>query len=132
MDLKNRTALITGAAGAIGKGIAAAFCREGAKAFLTDINQEALDRAVQEIRAEGGTCWAQAADVTQADPVRSVVRAAHGAMGRMDILVNVAGIVAQAKVEEIAEAEWDRVFEVNCKGTFLFIREVVPLMKDQQ
>lgn len=128
----NRTVLVTGAAGAIGKGIAAGFCQDGAKAFLTDINQEALGLAAQEIRASGGTCWAQAADVTQADQVASVVRAAHEALGKIDILVNVAGIVAQGKVEEIDEAEWDRVFEVNCKGTFLFIREVVPMMKAQQ
>jgi len=127
---KDRTVLVTGAAGAIGKAIASGFCRGGVGVFLTDINQEALDHAVQEIRSQGGRCWGQAADVTRSDQVARVVRAAAKALGgRIDILVNVAGIVAQGKVEEISEEEWDQVFAVNCKGTFLFIREVVPVMK---
>ena len=133
MDFTNRTVLVTGAAGAIGNGIASAFCQSGARGFLTDINQQGLDRAVQEIRTRAGECWGEVADVTKAGQVARVVRSAAEVFGgRIDILVNVAGIVAQQRVEEISEEEWDRVFAVNCKGTFLFIREVVPLMKANQ
>lgn len=128
-DFVGKSALVTGAAGAIGKGIAAEFCRSGASVFISDLRPEAVAAAVAELSA-AGPCRGLAADVTQADQVRSVVAAAADAAGgRVDILVNVAGIVGQGKVEEISEADWERIFAVNCKGTFLYTREVVPLMK---
>jgi NAD(P)-dependent dehydrogenase (short-subunit alcohol dehydrogenase family) len=130
MDFKGKTALVTGAAGAIGRGIAAGFCDNGAKVFVTDIDEQALNATVKEITSGGGECRGLAADVTKGDQVTEVVSAAAKAFdGKIDMLVNVAGIVAQGKVEEITEEQWDRMFEVNCKGTFLFIKNVVPLMK---
>ena len=130
MDFDGKTALVTGAAGAIGKGIAAGLCQGGAKVFITDLEQAAVDAAEQEVVAGGGECRGLAGDVTDAGQVARVVAAASEVLdGQIDILVNVAGIVGQGKVEDIPEDEWDRVFEVNCKGTFLFIRNVVPLMK---
>jgi NAD(P)-dependent dehydrogenase (short-subunit alcohol dehydrogenase family) len=123
-------ALVTGAAGAIGKGIAADFCRRGAKVFITDLAPRGLDAAVKDIRAAGGTCEGLAGDVTIAAQVAAVVAAAAKAFGgRIDVLVNVAGVAGQGKVEDLTEDEWDRIFAVNCKGTFLFIKHVVPLMK---
>ena len=130
MAFEDKTVLVTGAAGAIGKGIAADFCRNGAKVFITDLREEALDAAASEITAAGGTCRAVAADGVDEEQVVAVVSTAKEAFGaRVDILVNVAGIVAQGKVEDLTVEEWDRVFAVNCRGTFLFIKHVVPLMK---
>ena len=130
MSLENKTALITGAAGAIGKGISAEFCREGARVFITDINRDGLDTAIAEISEQYGACPGLAADGTQGLQVEQVVAAASKAFeGRIDILVNVAGIVGQGKVEDLAEEEWDRMFAVNCRASFLFIKHVVPLMK---
>jgi NAD(P)-dependent dehydrogenase (short-subunit alcohol dehydrogenase family) len=127
---KDAVALVTGAAGAIGKSIAADFCCRGAKVFITDLDPTAVDAAAKEISAAGGTCAALAADVTNAGQVAAVVAAAAKAFGgRIDILVNVAGIVGQGNVEDLTEQEWDRAFAVNCKGTFLFIKHIVPLMK---
>jgi len=126
----NKVALVTGAAGSIGKGIAERLLAEGAKVFITDLDQAALDQFCDRIDPGGDRCRGLAADVTDRDQVASVVRAALSTFGgRIDILVNVAGIVAQGKVEDITEQAWDRVFAVNCKGTFLFIKEVVPVMK---
>jgi NAD(P)-dependent dehydrogenase (short-subunit alcohol dehydrogenase family) len=133
MDFKGKTALVTGAAGAIGKGIAAGFLSAGARVFLTDLDQKAVAETVKGLSTCGdapAACLGLAADVTNAQQVAEVVSAASKAFGgRIDILVNVAGIVAQGKVEDIAEADWDRMFAVNCKGSFLFIKYVVPLMK---
>jgi len=127
MEFANRTAIVTGAAGTIGKGIAQKFCELGAQVFITDLDQKKLDGICGEL---GPRCRSMAADVTRADQVKKVVEAAAAASGgRVNVLVNVAGLVAQAPVEKIPEEEWDRVFDVNCKGTFLFTREVVPLMK---
>lgn len=127
MSFEGKTALVTGAAGAIGKGIAEAFSRAGAKVFITDLQQDAVDKAAKEI---GNDCAGKAADVTKADQVAEVVASASAALGgKVDVLVNVAGIVAEGKVEDITEADWDKMFAVNCKGTFFFVKNVVPLMK---
>ncbi len=128
MEFANRVALVTGAAGSIGKGIAARLIQEGAKVFITDLRQAQLD----EIGAEfGKNCKGLAADITVHDQVQRVVQAAQQAFGdRMDVLINVAGTVGEGgKVEDLSAANWDFVFAVNCKGTFLFTKEVVPIMK---
>ena len=127
MDFAGKTALVTGAAGAIGKAIAAGFIVGGARVFITDLKQDGVDAAVAEI---GGACQGLAADVTKEEQVKAAVGAAAAAFdGRIDILVNVAGIVGQGKVEDLSEAEWDAVYAVNCKGTFFFTKYVVPVMK---
>jgi len=130
MDFTGRVALVTGAAGAIGKGVAAELAARGAKVFITDLSQDAVDAAAGEISAGGGSCGGLAGDVTEGDQVKAVVAAAVEAFGpKIDTLVNVAGIVSQGRVEDLTAEQWDKVFAVNCRGSFLFIREVVPLMK---
>jgi NAD(P)-dependent dehydrogenase (short-subunit alcohol dehydrogenase family) len=128
VEFENQVALVTGAAGSIGKGIAQRLIDEGAKAFITDLKQEALDEIAAEL---GDNCRGLAADVTDHDQVKKVVAAAVEAFGgKIDVLVNVAGTVGDGgKIEEIEEKNWDFVFDVNCKGSFLFIKEVVPIMK---
>lgn len=129
MDFSGKVALITGAAGAIGKGIAMDFSRKGARVFITDLKQNAVDAAVGEVAAIG-PCQGLAGDVAQEQDVIKIVEAARSAFaGRIDILVNVAGIVAQGPVEKISVAEWEKIFAVNVTGTFLFTKHVVPLMK---
>ena len=124
-----KLALVTGAAGAIGKGIARGLAEGGARVFVTDLRQDAVDATVQELVKAGAQCRGLAGNVTDAGQVQAVVNAARDFGGAIDILVNVAGVVSQGKVEDITEEEWDRTFAVNCKGTFLFTKHVVPLMK---
>ena len=132
MEFENKVALVTGAAGSIGKGIAQRLCERGARVFITDLHQTKIDQCCAEIDASGKLCKGLAADVTDQEQVAKVVRAALSEFGGgIDILVNVAGIVAQGRVEEIDEKSWDQVFAVNCKGTFFFIKHVVPLMKSR-
>ncbi|MHC4214673.1 MAG: SDR family NAD(P)-dependent oxidoreductase [Planctomycetota bacterium] len=129
MDFEGKKVLVTGAVGAIGKAISAGFCNNGAQVFITDLEQKAVEAAVEEL-SQDDNCYGLAADVTNAEQVKGVVNAASNALGgRIDILVNVAGIVGQSKVEDISEQDWDHMFAVNCKGTFLFTKYVVPLMK---
>jgi len=128
VEFERKVALITGAAGSIGKGLAERFCLQGASVFITDLDQAALDAVAGKL---GDNCKALSADCTRADQVAKVVEAAKKAFGgRIDILVNVAGAVGKGgPVEEMAEQTWDFVFDVNCKGTFLFTKFVVPIMK---
>jgi NAD(P)-dependent dehydrogenase (short-subunit alcohol dehydrogenase family) len=128
MEFENQVALVTGAAGAIGKGIAARMLDEGARVFITDLDQSRLDAIGAEL---GPNCRGLAADVTVEDQVRQVVQAALAAFGgRIDVLVNVAGAVGKGgPAEEMSLDNWEFVFAVNCRGTFLFTKEVVPAMK---
>ena len=126
MDFENKTVLVTGAAGAIGKGVAAGFSEGGARVFITDLHQEAVDAAIGTI----ANCQGLAADATNEEQAGAVVAAAAQAFGgTIDILINVAGIVGQGRVEDLTVDEWDSMFAVNCRGTFLFIKHTVPLMK---
>ena len=128
MEFDNKVALVTGAAGTIGKGLAERLCRQGASVFITDLDQAALDAIAGNL---GDRCKSLAADCTKADQVAKVVEAAKAAFGgKIDILINVAGTVGKGgPVEDMAEQTWDFVFDVNCKGTFLFTKFVVPIMK---
>ncbi len=132
MDFKNKNVLITGAGGAIGKGIAIDFCKNKGNVFITDLNKDTIDKAVKKISGYGA-CNGLAGDVTIEDDVKMVLKAAQNAFSsKIDILINAAGIVAQALVEDITVEEWDRVFAVNCRGTFLFCKYCVPLMKKKK
>jgi len=128
MEFEGRVALVTGAAGAIGRGIAARLVHEGAAVFATDLDGAALGALREKL---GDRCRALATDVTVPDAVDAVVEAARETFGgRIDVLVNVAGTVgAGGPVEEMTTDNWGGVFAVNCRGTFLFVRRVVPVMK---
>jgi len=95
LEFQDKVALVTGAAGSIGKGIAGRFCSQGAKVFITDLDQTRIDQCCREIDPHGERCKGLAADVTDHNQVMKVVRAALSEFdGKIDILVNVAGIVA--------------------------------------
>ncbi|MGE0847517.1 MAG: SDR family NAD(P)-dependent oxidoreductase [Flavobacteriaceae bacterium] len=127
---RDQVCLITGAAGAIGSATAEAFAAQGASLFLVD--RAAPEELAERLRKSGATVTAAAADVTRDADIRASVNAAMAAYGRIDILVNVAGIVSQGNAEDISEEEWDRVLGINLKGTFLFCRAVMPVMRRQQ
>jgi len=130
MEFANKTAIVTGAAGAIGKEIARRLFTEGAQVVITDLKQDTLDAFVKEC---GTSVKGVAADVTKyADVQRVVAESLKFFDGKIDLLVNVAGVTGQGgPIEEITEETWDFVYAVNCKGTFFFMKEVVPVMKKQ-
>lgn len=130
MEFENKVALITGAAGSIGKEIARRVVEEGGKAFVTDLDSAKVETVVKEI---GGSIAGLAADVTNAVQVKQVVKTCQDTFGQnIHILINVAGATGQGgKIEDITEQMWDFVYAVNVKGTFFFIKEVLPIMKAQ-
>jgi NAD(P)-dependent dehydrogenase (short-subunit alcohol dehydrogenase family) len=131
VNFQGKVILVTGAAGSIGRGLARRFCELGGKVFVTDLDQDVVDGVCRELAEPAGECRGLAADVTLHEDVKRVVAAAVDAFGgRIDVLVNVAGTVGEGnRVEDITPENWDRVFAVNCRGTFLFLKEVVPVMK---
>ncbi|HSJ52638.1 MAG TPA: SDR family NAD(P)-dependent oxidoreductase [Anaerolineae bacterium] len=131
MRLKDRVAIVTGAARGIGRGIALALAREGARVAACDLDLSMLDDLVGQVRAGGGEVLALAVDVTRKDQILGAVDQVLARWGRLDVLVNNAGIYEVLPVEAISEAQWDRVLAVNLKGTFLCCQAVIPAMKRQ-
>jgi 3-oxoacyl-[acyl-carrier protein] reductase len=132
MKLKDRVGMITGAARGIGKAIALTFVREGAKVALVDVDKEMLENLKNEIEEKKGEAITVPCDITKSAEVKAVVEQVQKAFGRIDILVNNAGIIRRGTIETVTEEDWDRVMEVNLKGTFLCSRAVVEIMKKQR
>jgi 3-oxoacyl-[acyl-carrier protein] reductase len=125
MRLKDKTAIVTGAASGFGAGIARRFAAEGARVMVADLNEAGATGLAGEI---GGL--AQAVDVARDASVREMAEAALAAFGRVDILVNNAGIThLPMPMEEVSEEEFDRVLAVNAKSVYLTARHLVPAMK---
>jgi 3-oxoacyl-[acyl-carrier protein] reductase len=131
MKLKDRVAIVTGAATGIGKAVALAFIREGAKVALVDVEKARLEALQKEIRKKGGEAVAVSCDVSKASEVKRMVDAVLRSFGRMDIVVNNAGIIRRGTIETVTEEDWDRVIEVNLKGPFNCSKAVVETMKEQ-
>ncbi len=122
--LKDRVAIVTGAARGIGRAIAEAFVTEGARIALADVDRETLDAAGRDLGM-----LAVPTDVSDAAAVRVMVEATLGQYGRIDILVNNAGICPLTQFELISRAEWDRVIGINLTGAFLCSQAAVPHMR---
>ncbi len=133
MLLKEKVAIVTGSAQGIGKAIARLFCEHGAKTVLCDVQEQKLSAAAADIEsATGGTAVPIAASVTSKQEISQLVETTKEKFGRIDILVNNAGILRHALIVDMEEEDWDRVFEVNVKGTFLFTQAVARVMMEQR
>ena len=130
MSLRNRVALVTGAAGGIGSAVARELAAQGADVALLD--REPLDALAQQLRGIGHRAVTLTADVTRGNEVRSAVAEAIAGLGRLDILVNVAGTVSFGAAERITEEEWDRVQAINLKGVFLCCQAAIAPMRAQR
>jgi 3-oxoacyl-[acyl-carrier protein] reductase len=132
MRLKDKVAIITGAGRGIGQATAIKFAREGAKVVVCDINQQWIDDTVQQCKAAGGDAIGQIADVRDMKSLEALVKATLDKWGRIDCLVNNAGIVADAQLKNMTEDQFDRVIEINLKGVYNCTRAVVNQMLEQK
>ncbi len=127
-QLHGKSAVITGAAGGIGRAAALLFAREGAVVTTVDLNQEAGQSVADEICNAGGRAIFEPADVTCASDCRRVVERTLREFGALRILFYNAGIIRRASVIDTSEEDWDRVIAVNVKSIFLMCCEVIPIM----
>jgi NAD(P)-dependent dehydrogenase (short-subunit alcohol dehydrogenase family) len=116
--LRDRICIVTGAAQGIGKGIAKRFLEEGASVWAADINGEGIATAVAELAALGPVARG-VADVSKRDQVEAMIEAAVERFGKLDVLVNNAGIAHHAAFVDVEDADWDRVLDTNLRGAFL-------------
>lgn len=130
MRFREKVVIVTGAVRGIGRAVAQEFWEEGAKVALVDLDQAFLEKALEEMgggpRLLGFPC-----DVGKRADVESMVSQVKQSWGRVDVLVNNAGIIRRGSIETVTEEDWDKVMEVNLKGTFNCCKAVTGIMKDQ-
>jgi 3-hydroxybutyrate dehydrogenase len=128
MKLKDKSAIITGAASGIGKEIALVFAREGAKVAIADLNKDAAEATANEIRASGGQAMGVVMNVTDEQAVNDGVAAVVRAFGGVDILISNAGIQIVYPIEEFTYADWKKMLAIHVDGAFLTTRACLPHM----
>ena len=132
MEIKNKVAVVTGAAKGIGRGIAIEFAREGGKIVVADIDKKGADETVRNIADEGLEATSVHADVTKLENARMLVKASIDRFGKIDILVNNVGIYPVTLLIDMDEREWDRVIDVDLKTVFNCTKAAIPFMIAQK
>jgi len=131
--LNGKVAIVTGASRGIGKAIAKLYAQHGAKVLVNYVqNEVGAQQTVAEIQADGGEGMIFRADVSQGAETEAMAAAALESYGRIDILCANAATFPTASIEQMTEDKWDRMLDVNLKGTFLAIKACLPPMKTQQ
>lgn len=133
MRLEGKSIIVTGAAGGLGRQYAVRFAREGARLTVADVQD--VGKTAELCRAEGAEVLPMRVDVSSEEETLEMARRTHAEYGRIDGLLNNAGMMRGLEVKSILDVDmetWDRVFAVNARGTFLGVRAVFPYMREQR
>lgn len=128
MHLKDKVTVITGAGRGIGRTMALAFAKEGAKVALAARTEKEITETAREIESFGGHAVAIPTDLTSEKDVRSLIQETESSLGPIDILINNAAVLKLALITEMSAADWDELFSVNLRSVFLTCRETLPGM----
>ena len=129
--LKDKVVVVTGAGRGIGRATALRFAAEGARVVIAERDEAAGAEAAREVERAGGQALLCRVDVTDRESVRACLRAAKERWGRLDVLVNNAGILADASLKKMTDAQFDAVIGVNLKGTFIATQEMAAALTEQ-
>jgi 3-oxoacyl-[acyl-carrier protein] reductase len=132
MRLKGKVSIITGAARGIGLATAQKFAKEGAKVVICDVDEKAITEEVAAINKSGGEAIGFKVDVTKKDQIEDMVSKVIDKWSRVDVLVNNAGIIQDGQLAKMTDEQFDRVININLKGTYLCAKAVVDIMIAQQ
>jgi NAD(P)-dependent dehydrogenase (short-subunit alcohol dehydrogenase family) len=125
-EMAGNVAIVTGASSGIGRATAVTFARAGAAVVGVARSKGALEELVDEIEAEGGTATAVAADLTDPEAIEKVVAETVEAYGRIDVLVNAAGVIDNGSIEDTSLADWDQMFAINLRAPFYLMQQAMP------
>lgn len=128
-DFTDATVLVTGGAQGIGKAVGQAFAGAGAQVVVADVDEQAAAEQVAAIEGQGGRARFVRCDVGEPDQVAALMEDVGAHEGRLDVLVNNAGIMVARPPEELTVEEWDRVLNVNLRGAFLCVEYGLPLLR---
>jgi NADP-dependent 3-hydroxy acid dehydrogenase YdfG len=131
-NIKGKVVVITGASSGLGEATARLLSAEGATVVLGARRVERLKSLADELTAKGGKALAVATDVTRCDQVKRLVDTAVQTFGRIDVMINNAGLMPQSLIERLKIDEWDRMIDVNIKGVLYGIAAALPYMKQQK
>ncbi len=126
--LKDKVAIITGAAAGIGAGVAQLFSEQGAHVFISDIDEAGIKRKASALQSSGGSVFPMTADVRSRNAMAAVVQDALSRFGRIDVLINNAGIYPRQPFLDMTESEWDTIQDTNLKSVFHCTQLVLPHM----
>jgi 3-oxoacyl-[acyl-carrier protein] reductase len=131
MVAKDRVTVVTGAGRGLGTAVGRAFSQQGAKVVLCDIESALVEQVADEIRARGGEALALGHDISNPAEIEQLVQTVVAHYGRLDILVNNAGICPRIPIDEMTEASYDQIMNVNLKSVFFLSRAAGNIMKNQ-
>ena len=131
MNVQNKVIVITGGAGGIGSAQAKLLAQNGAEVWILDLVQERIDQLVEELKRQGGKAHGAVADVTSEEEWKTIVERIVSESGRLDVVVNNAGINIRKPIEEMVKDEWMKMMEVNTASVFLATKYVLPVMRKQ-
>lgn len=132
LRLENKVVIITGAGSGIGKETAILFAKEGAKIVVTDVNEKAGEDVVSEIEKNGGSAFFASLDTSNREQSRQVVQETMEMYGKVDVLINNAGIISDALITNMTEEQWDKVINIDLKGPFNCIQAVIEAMEKHE
>ena len=131
MNVNGKSVIITGAGGGLGSVMAQLLCKNGASVLILDLDEDKGAAVAEEIRAAGGNAWFRKADVTNEDDWKSAVDFLSQTTGKVDVLINNAGINIRKPIEQMNLDEWCTVMKVNTGSVFLGCKAVIPRMREQ-
>lgn len=130
MEFDGKVVLVTGSGQGIGLATARAFAAQGASVVLNDVNQETLDKAAQELQSKEARCLAIKADTSKKADVDTLFARIKEAFGKLDVLVNNAGITRDALLHKMTEEQWRQVIDVNLTGVFFCLQAAAVMMRE--
>jgi len=131
MDFREKVALVTGGGSGIGRATCEIFAERGGAVMVADLSEASAKATADHIARKGGRAEAVRCDVTQWDEVQAAVDSARRVFGRLNVVINCAGILRASRIEETSEADWNQVLQVNLTGAFLVTKAALRAMREQ-